>query len=121
MAMNQLRQVQRAIAAGDVTALRRLFGDDVAFPNVRDECGDWCLAHAIAHGPLELIRTLLALGADPTYRDPGGFPALFAALDRPPSDRELVLELLLAAGADMTQRGWNDYTVLHYAAWRDDA
>lgn len=118
--MNQVREVQRAIAAGDVAGLRALFGDDVAFPNVRDECGDWCLAHAIADGPVELVRILLALGADPTYHDPGGYPALFAALDRTLPDREPVLELLLAAGADITQRGWNDYTVLHYAAWRDD-
>jgi ankyrin repeat protein len=87
---------------------------------VRDECGQSCLDLAIYHGPLSLMRALLELGADPNYADAGGFPSLFAAIDRATPDRHEVLALLLAAGADVNQRGFNDYTALHQAACRDD-
>jgi uncharacterized protein len=113
--------MERAVVAGDVDALRAAFGEDPAFPNVRDECGQWALDHAIYRGPLSLVRALLSLGADPNYIDDGGFPSLFAAVDRAGPDRHEVLSMLLAAGADVEQRGMNDYTALHHAACRDDA
>lgn len=113
--------IETAIAAGDVNALREAFGDPEHFPNVRDECGDTCLDHAIYHGPISLVRALLALGADPNYDGHAGFPSLFAAIDRPAPDRHQLLAILLAAGADVHQRGVNDYTALHHAACRDDA
>lgn len=118
--MNSLRAIHDATVAGDLARLRAAFGNDAAFPNVRDECGDTCLSYAILFGPLELVRTLLTLGADPNYDDPGGVPALLSAVDREAPDRYEVLELLLAAGADITRRGLNDYTALHYAACHDD-
>jgi ankyrin repeat protein len=114
-------RMESAIAAGDVAALRAAFGDDPAFPNVRDECGQCVLDHAIYRGPISLVRALLDLGADPNYDDDGGFPSLFAAVDRATSDRHEVLAMLLDAGADVRQRGTNDYTPLHHAACRDDA
>ena len=119
--MSELLAIEQAIVAGDVSGLRAAFGNPSDFPNVRDECGQSCLEHAIYRGPVALIRALLDLGADLDYPDPGGFPALFAAIDREAPDRHEVLELLLAAGADVQQRGVNDYTALHYAACRDDA
>jgi ankyrin repeat protein len=67
-----------------------------------------------------LVRALLDLGADPNAEDDAGFPTLFAAIDRTASDRAEVLAMLLAAGADVGQRGVNDYTPLHYAACRED-
>lgn len=110
-----------AIATGDVEALRAGFDDAPEFPNVHDECGRTLLDHAIYLGPISLVRALLELGADPNYADNGGFPSLFAAIDRTTADRYDVMELLLAAGADVAQRGVNDYTTLHRAACRDDA
>lgn len=62
----------------------------------------------------------MILGADPNDEDPAGMPALFAAIDRTAPDREEVLAMLLAANADVGQRGVNDYTPLHYAACHDD-
>ena len=65
---------------------------------------------------MAFIRTLLELGADPNYGDHAGFPSLIAALtcaDR--EDMYEILELLLAHGADIQQRGANDYTPLHWA------
>jgi len=118
---SNLVALERAIVSGDVRALRAAFGDDPAFPNVRDECGQPPLDHAIYRGPLSLVRTLIELGADPNYADNGGFPSLFAACDRAASDRIDVMALLLSAGASVEQRGTNDYTALHHAACRDDA
>lgn len=119
--MSQVRAIEAATVAGDMDALRKAFGDAGDFPNVRDECGETCLEYAIYQGPVSLVRALLELGADPNYGDHDGFPSLFAAIDRPASDRHEVLALLLAAGANVQERGTNDYTPLHYAACRDDA
>ncbi|MBM3486957.1 MAG: hypothetical protein FJX67_10040 [Alphaproteobacteria bacterium] len=82
--------------------------------------GDSALEYAIYHGPLRLIAALLAAGADPNYPSPGGFPALLAALSTDRPDTFEILTLLLAHGADIGQRGVNDYTALHYAARKDD-
>lgn len=120
--MSAIHAIDAAIRAGDLEVLRGLFRDDAAaFPNVRDECGALLLIAAIYHAPVSLIRDLVAAGAD-VNADPGdGFPSLIAAVDRRTADRYEVLELLLDAGADVQQRGFNDYTVLHHAACRDDA
>lgn len=119
--LEQLHAIHHATVAGDVAALRAAYGNDAAFPNVRDECGDVPLSHAIYEGPASLVRALLELGADPKYHDPGGFPAIMAVIDRQTPGRNEVLELLLAHGADIEQRGFNDWTALHFAASRDDA
>jgi ankyrin repeat protein len=112
--------VHKATVAGDLAALRRAYGNSPEFPNVRDECGEWCLDCAIYHGPIALVRALLDLGADPNY-DQNGFPSLFAALDRAAPDEHEVLALLLEGGASVQQRGVNDYTALHQAACRNNA
>lgn len=120
-AASRAHAMHQAAVAGDVDAMRRACEDAGDFPNSRDECGETCLEYAIYQGPVAFVRALLALGADPNFEDPGGFPALFAAIDRAAPDRHEVLELLLAAGADIHRRGVNDFTALHQAASRDDA
>jgi ankyrin repeat protein len=83
--------------------------------------GEIILEYAIYHSPLPFIRQLLELGADPNYGDSAGFPSLIAALSSTErADRYKILELLLAYGADIQQRGLNDYTPLHYAACIED-
>ena len=119
--MDRIRAIEAAAAAGDLNGLRAAFGDPADFPHVRDECGQTCLEYAIYRGPVSLVRDLLELGADANYSEHVGFPSLFAAIDREVPDRHEVLALLIAAGADVQQRGVNDYTALHYAACRDDA
>ncbi|MBM6582872.1 ankyrin repeat domain-containing protein [Microvirga sp. BT689] len=119
-------EFDRAIKAGDLKAIRALLGDLPDFPNgplpyeirVHQE---YCLDHAIAHGPIALVRELLELGADPNYPATDGFPSLFAALGSNQEDRHERLKLLLDHGADIQQRGINDYTPLHQAACMDDA
>ena len=112
-----------AFKRGDIADIKRLLGDPPDFPNCRGPqgVGDIILEYAIYHSPIGCIRALLDAGADPNYGDHAGFPSLIAALscdDR--GDRYDILELLLSFGADIQQRGHNDYTPLHYAAVLED-
>jgi uncharacterized protein len=111
-----------AYERGDLEALKRLLGDQPDFPNCRGPAGggEIVLEYAIYHSPLPFIRMLLRLGADPNYRDHAGFPSLIAALSTDRADRYEIIELLLAFGADIQERGINDWTALHYAATTDD-
>ena len=115
--------IHEAFKKGDLQALRRALEDPLDFPNVSccPQSIGCVLEYAIYHSPLGFIHTLLKLGADPNYEDHAGFPSLIAALSCPErSDRKAILELLLTFGADIQQRGVNDYTPLHYAAAADD-
>ena len=101
-----------------MAAVKAGLGDPHDFPNCRGPVavGEIVLEYAIYHSPLAFIRTLLELGANPNYGDHAGFPSLIAALtcaDR--EDMYEIIELLLAHGADIQQRGFNDYTPLHWA------
>lgn len=121
--MNHPLSLYDAYKRGDLDALKALLGTPVDFPNCRGPygMGEIILEYAIHHSPLAFIRTLLDLGADPNYGDHNGFPSLIAALscdNRP--DRHQILDLLLTYGADVQQRGLNDYTPLHYAANLED-
>jgi uncharacterized protein len=120
--MSDALALHEAYERGDVVALKRLLGDPPDFPNCRGPAGlgEIVLEYAIYHGPLAFIRTLLELGADPNYQDHVGFPALIAALSADRADRYQIIELLLASGADIHERGINDWTPLHYAAATDD-
>ncbi len=116
--MSDLIALHNAYKRGDLAAVKAGLGDPPDFPNCRGPVavGEIVLEYAIYHSPLAFIRTLLDLGADPNYGDHAGFPSLIAALtcaDR--EDMYEVLELLLTRGADIQQRGHNDYTPLHWA------
>ncbi len=122
--MSAARAIHEAYKTGDLEALQGLLGDLPGFPNCRGPEGldEIVLEYAIYHSPLPFIRALLELGADPNYQDHAGFPSLIAALSCPErGDTYELLELLLSFGADLRQRGVNDYTPLHYAAHLDDA
>ena len=81
---------------------------------------DESLDHAIHHSSVAEIRKLIDLGADPNYESDEGYPSLLSALSAERADKHEVLEILLDAGADVSQRGINDWTPLHYAASQDD-
>jgi ankyrin repeat protein len=112
-------ELHEAYKRGDLEAVRAMLGDPPDFPNCPGPygAGEIILEYAIYHSPIGFIRRLLELGADPNYQDHAGFPSLIAALscgDR--GDRYVILELLLDFGADIQQRGINDYPPLHDAA-----
>jgi len=116
-------ELHEAYKRGDLETIKALLGDPPEFPNCRGPfgVGEIILEYAIYPSPLAFIRRLLELGADPNYEDHAGFPSLIAALscgDR--RDMYEILELLLAHGADIQQRGFNDYTPLHTAVGQQD-
>jgi ankyrin repeat protein len=125
----RLDRIDAAFKAGDLDALRAAVDDPAAIPNgpMPLAIGP-CLEYAIYHSPIAFIETLLRIGADPNPTDHAGFPPLIAALccshaqpgspGRP--DVVDIVRLLIAYGADVHQRGVNDYTPLHAAvAWNN--
>lgn len=123
------QRMNAAFIEGDLEALRREIGHLGNFPNTAPHLGiGMPLVYAIYHSPLVFVRELLEAGADPDGSDGDGFPPLTAALTcTVPSpgattrdDVEELIELLLASGADIGQRGMNDCTPLHFAATQGD-
>ena len=113
--------IHEAFRTGDLETLRCLVEDPSEFPNGwLGHLWGYPLEYAVYHSPTSFIRELLDLGADPNYQDDGSFPSLLAALAAQRDDRYEILEILLQAGADIQQRGINDYTPLHFAATRND-
>lgn len=120
----QFKAVDDAYRRGDLRALKAALGDPPDFPNCLQPfdlaVGDYPLEYAIYWSPFAFVVELLALGANASYPDQSGFPSLIATLSTTRADRHRILELLLANGAQVDQRGVNDYTPLHYAvALRD--
>ncbi len=118
-------RLHNAFCAGDFAMLQHEVGATERFPNVGIEPGIGLpLIYAIYQGPVALVRSLLDAGADPNRDDNDGFPPLMAALatarEIPGAPRRddvpELLDVLLQHGADLGQRGVNDYTPLHAAA-----
>ncbi len=123
------RRLDAAFRAGDLAALRAEIGSLEGFPNVvADPAMGLCLTYAIYHSPLAFIGELVDAGADPNGHTGDGFPPLMAALSSGVpapgasvrTDVREVVRLLLSHGADVGQRGINDYTPLHAAAAQGD-
>jgi len=114
--------LREAYRRGDLKAVKDLLGNPPDFPNCPGPLavGKIVLEYAIYHSPLPFVRALLELGANPNYGEHDGFPSLIAAIAADRKDRYDIVELLLRFGADIQQRGVNDYTPLHYAAARND-
>jgi hypothetical protein len=117
-------RINDAFRRGDLAALRAAVDDPSIVPNGRMPITiGSCLVYAIYHSPLSFIRTLLEIGADPNAPADDGFPPLIAALSctrevpgaKRRTDVDDVIRLLLSFGADVNQRGLNDYTPLHMA------
>lgn len=120
----KFKKIDAAFRAGDLAALLAAVDDPASVPNgpMPLTIGA-CLEYAIYHSPLQFIRILLEIGANPNPEDHIGFPPLIAALScsrtQPGSpgrtDVLEILKLLLIFKADPNQRGINDYTPLHMA------
>ena len=114
-----MNSIHEAFKAGDLQALRAAFGPRFPLGEIPESFSP-CLDYAILFSPLPFIRELIDLGADPNYESGEGSPSLFTALSADREDKYEVLDLLISAGADVNQRGLNDWTPLHYAASRED-
>lgn len=110
-----------ALDAGDMMGVREVLGSPASLAGAVDGyTGDPLIQLAIGRCTPAFLHELIAAGGDVNYQCLDGFPSLLAALTSPREDRHETLRLLLDAGADVTQRGMNDYTPLHMAASLDD-
>ena len=78
------------------------------------------LEYAIYWSPPTFIERLIEAGSGVNYSDDAGFPSLIAALSANRADRLDIVRLLIRNGADLSRRGINDWTPLHYAAGAGD-
>jgi uncharacterized protein len=78
------------------------------------------LEYAIYWSPYSFIERLIEAGSNVNYADDAGFPSLIATLSTDRPDRLEVVTLLIRHGADLDQRGINDWTPLHWAASTGD-
>ena len=111
--------IDDAVRAGDFDALGRALGGSPRWFDEVMPC-EFRLGHpleyAIYWSPLAFIEQLIQAGSSVDYEDDAGFPSFIAALSTKRADKLEILELLIRHGADLHQRGINDWTPLHYAA-----
>lgn len=110
--------VMKAVQKNDVARMQALIADG-ADVNELDPNGDAPLVMAAYLGHTDIVRLLLAAGADVTAVDPGmKATALHAAAYAGRTD---AARLLIDAGIDIDKQGpKNGYTALHDAIWENN-
>ena len=106
-----------AAASPDHLAMARLLLDKGADVNISADIGDSPLAIALHGNNLELVKILLAKGADPNRASkssytPGTTPLMMAAR----AGNMEIVKLLLAHNADVSQRDAHGESAVDYAA-----
>jgi uncharacterized protein len=117
------KAIDDAFKAGDFDALGKALGGSPTWfdQTMPFEFGlGHPLEYAIYWSPRRLIEELIAAGSNVNYPDDAGFPSLIATLSTDRADKLDILSLLIGHGADLHQRGVNDWTPLHYAVSRHD-
>ena len=110
--------IDDAFKAGDFEGLGRALGGSARWfdEKMPFEFGlGYPLEYAIYWSPPAFVEELIRAGADVRYEDDAGFPSLIAALSTTRADRLDLVRVLIRHGADLSQRGVNDWTPLHYA------
>jgi len=107
------------IRSGDAGRLAALLADDPSLAQADSELGGPLFA-AARSGRVEIVRLLLAAGADPNRTNRMGNTPLWFAAQSPAHapDRVAVAQLLLDASAEINRRCEDGSTALHFAAWR---
>lgn len=112
----------RALCAQGIGRAEKALRDGDLNPQLADHQGYTLLMAAAHAGEVEMVRLLLAVGADTAQTDTtdDGFCALVWAIRSPSEQRVEVLKTLVEAGADPNQRcGLNRRTPLMFAAQAD--
>jgi uncharacterized protein len=115
--------IDNAFKAGDFDALGKALGGSPAWfdETMPFEFGlGHPLEYAVYWSPRRFIEELIEAGSNVNYPDDSGFPSLIATLSTDRGDKLDILSLLIRHGADLHQRGVNDWTPLHYAVSRRD-
>lgn len=94
-------------------------GTRAADPNVGLPGGSTALACALSQGRAEVVRELLAAGADPNVRDEDSNTPLMLATRFEEHDNHAVMtRALLDAGGSPHDKSWAGWLPFHYAAGR---
>ncbi|MHB1047301.1 MAG: ankyrin repeat domain-containing protein [Thermoanaerobaculia bacterium] len=101
----------RVVGEGDVEAVKLFLA--AGMPATTGEPGGGVLETAVEGGHAEVVRVLLAAGADPNGVGYAGTPLLAVAAERQGVD---VVRALLQGGADVARKGAGNATALHAAA-----
>ncbi len=121
--MRRSIELDRALRAGDLAAVRAALETPAEYPNAVDGySGGTVLQLALFNAPVVTVGALLDDGADPNFEALDGFPALLLVLLHRDDDAERaeLVARLLDHGAATDTRGLNDWTALHVAAARGD-
>jgi len=81
---------------------------------------DHWIINAIGCGSVESIEWMIEKGVELRPTATSGTPPVFSCVERETKDKHRILEILIKAGADIDERGYNGWTPLHLAALRDD-
>jgi ankyrin repeat protein len=101
---------------GDVQRVREMLETDPTLANsTNSACKEPPIFKAISKGHADVVRLLLANGANCHAKGRYGEPALHAAAEK---GQSAIVQILLEHGADINQKGANGELALHWAAAR---
>lgn len=119
--MPEYQEIMRALADGTLEDFKMIAQAVEGFPHgVDDVVGRHWIINAIDCGSLAAVAWMLRKGVSVNFCDDEGFTVLHSCIDRDLLGKYEILRLLIAAGADLDAKGFNDWTPLHRAAARDD-
>lgn len=107
-----------ALQRGDLDAIKERALSDATYLDQRDHYGDTPLMTAVSGNSTQLVKFFLQQNADPNVDVDDGYTCLLTAIESDNDESIAVVQLLLAAGADIHAIGTNGWTPLHMAAAR---
>lgn len=105
-----------ALQRGDIDAIKERALSDPTYLDQRDLYGNTPLMTAVSADSIQLVEFLLQQNANPNDDVDDGYTCLLTAIESDNDESIAIVQLLLAAGADVHTIGINGWTPLHMAA-----
>jgi hypothetical protein len=118
---NDYQDILEEIMKGNIEYLDRIERNQPGFFSQKNTFnGDHWIIDAIDYGSLKVVQWMISVGASLKFKSETGYPALHTAIDSRLVDKYQILEYLILCGADLNERGVNDYTPAHLASVNND-